>query len=159
MNPLLHNVIYCVLMLLLTVGGNTYATPNTAAALVDVTIYSIEPTKILGIPQLKRHTTIAGVKVIDLSVIPRTESLFSAYANAEMNRQSIAEIKTLTAQLPQQQLRQLANAQLEFFNLRTRHDVTIDDLPLVIFEQGETSYLYEGNDAYRGFLLWQRANK
>ena len=154
-----HASIFCMLIALAIFVGNAGATQETAATPANVRIYNVKPNELIGISRLKQEPSISDVQIIDLSIIPQMEAMFSAHANDKINPKSIAEIKALSAQLPRLQLQRLANAQMAFFDLQTRYDVTIDDLPVVIFEQDKKLYLYKGNDAYQGFLLWQQAKR
>ena len=135
------------------------ASPQNAPATLSVKIYSIEPTELLGVSRLKQVPLISDMQIIDLSIVPQMEAMFSAHVNDTINRQSIDKIKNLSAQLPRLQLQKLADAHTSLFDLRMRYDVAIDDLPIVIFEQDKKVYLYKGNDAYQGFLLWKKSKK
>lgn len=154
-----HAYILCMLAILVIVAGSAGASQGTTSTPVDVRIYSINPDEIFGISQLKQEPSISDVQIIDLSLIPQIEVIFGAYAGNKMNRESIAEMKALGARLPKSQLQRLAKAQMSFFDLQTRYDITLDDLPVVIFEQDKSLYLYNGNDAYRGFVLWQQSKR
>ena len=136
-----------------------HASPQNTPAALSVKIYSIEPTELFGVSRLKQVPLISDVQIIDLSIVPQMEAMFSAHADDMINQQSIDKIKNLSAQLPRQQLQKLADAHTSLFDLRMRYGVAIDDLPIVIFGQDKNFYLYKGNDAYRGFLLWQNSKK
>ncbi len=149
------------LMLCLTAASDAgfVSTQDTTVASAAVRIYTVKPNEILGISQLKQEPSISDVRVIDLSVIPQMEAVFGAHVGSDMNSTSIAELKALVAQLPSSQLQALAKAQMNLFDLQTRYDVEIDDLPVVVFEQNKTLYLYKGNDVYQGFLRWQQSKR
>ncbi len=154
-----HGYILGALMLCATAAGDAGSVQDTISASATVRIYSIKPSEISGISRLKQEPSISDIRVIDLSVIPKMEAVFGAYANNEMNDSSIAEIKALIARLPRIQLQALADAQMNLFDLQTRYDVEIDDLPVVVFEQNKTRSLYKGNDVYQGFLRWQQSKR
>ena len=147
------------LMLCLTAAGGAgfVSTQDTTASSVAVRIYTVKPDEILGISRLKQEPAISDVRVIDLSVIPEMEAVFGAHVGSDMNHTSVAELKALIARLPRLQLQALAEAQMNLFDLQTRYDVEIDDLPMVVFEQNKILYLYKGNDVYQGFLRWQQS--
>ena len=136
-----------------------HASPQNTPAALSVKIYSIEPTELFGVSRLKQVPLISDMQIIDLSIVPQMEAMFSAHVNDTINQQSIEKIKSLSVQLPRLQLQKLADAHTSLFDLRMRYDVAIDDLPIVIFEQDKNFYLYKGNDAYQGFLLWQKSKK
>ena len=150
-----------VLMLCLTTAGDAgfILVQDTTASSAAVRIYSVKPDEILGISQLKQEPEISDVRVIDLSVIPEMEATFGAHAGSDMNSTSVAELRALIARLPRSQLQALAKAQMNLFDLQTRYDVEIDDLPVVVFEQNKTLYLYKGSDVYQGFLRWQQSKR
>ena len=154
---------YILSVLMLCVAATSDASfisvQDTSAASASVRIYTVKPNQISGISRLKQEPSISDVRVIDLSVIPRMEAMFGAHVGSDMNSTSVAELKALIARLPRSQLQTLAEAQMNFFDLQTRYDVEIDDLPVVVFAQNTTLYLYKGNDVYRGFLLWQQSKR
>ena len=154
-----HAYILCVLTIFAVVAGSASASPTAAAAPAKVRVYSIKPSEIFGISQVKQATSISDVQIIDLSIIPQMEAVFGVHAKDQMNQEAIAKIKALSARLARQQLQRLANAQMSLFDLQTRYDVAIDDLPVVIFEQDKTLYLYKGSNVYQGFLLWQQSKR
>ena len=153
--------ILAALMLCLTaIGGAGFvAAQDTIAAPATVRIYTVKPNEILGISQLKQEPSIANVELIDLSIIPQTEAMLGAHVGGDMNSKSIAEIKGMVARLPHSRLQTLANAQMNLFDLQTRYAVEIGDLPVVVFAQNKTLYLYKGKDAYQGFLRWQQSKR
>ena len=149
------------LMLCLTAvgGAGSVAAQDTTVASATVRIYTVKPNEILGILRLKQEPSIANVELIDLSIIPQTEAMFGAHVSGDINSKSIAEIKGMVARLPRSRLQTLANAQMNLFDLQTRYDVGIGDLPVVVFAQNKTLYLYKGKDAYQGFLRWQQSKR
>ena len=153
--------ILAVLMLCLTAasGAGFVLVQDTTASSAAVRIYSVKPNQILGISRLKQEPSISDVRVIDLSVIPQMEAVFGAHVGSDVNSTSVAELKVLAARLPRLQLQALAEAQMNLFDLQTHYDVEIDDLPVVVFEQNKTLYLYKGNDVYQGFLIWQQSKR
>ena len=132
---------------------------DTTASSAAVRIYTVKPNQILGISQLKQELAISDVRVVDLSVISEMEVVFGAHVGSDINSISVAELKALVARLPRSQLQTLAEAQMNLFDLQTRYDVEINDLPVVVFEQNKTLYLYKGNDVYQGFLRWQQSKR
>ena len=143
-----------------TAGGASFVlAQDTTEASVAVHIYTVKPNEISGISQLKLEPSISDVQVIDLSVIPQMEAMFGAQAGSDLNHTSVAELKALVARLPRSQLQALAEAQMNLFDLQTRYDVEIDDLPVVVFEHNRTLYLYKGHDVYQGFLRWQQSKR
>ena len=153
--------ILAALMLCLTAASDAsfVLVQDTRVSSAAVRIYTIKPNEILGISQLKQEPEISDVRVIDLSVIPEMEAVFGAYLGSDINRASVAELKTSIARLPHSQLQALAEAQMNLFDLQTRYDVEIDDLPVVVLGQNKTLYLYKGNDVYQGFLQWQQSKR
>ena len=151
--------VFCTTIAFLLFSDTVYASPNAINAPLSVNIYSVKPTELFGISRLRQEAIISDVQIIDLSIVPRMETMFSAAIHDKTNQPSIAEIKNLSDQLPRSQLQKLANAQMSLFDLRMQYDVTIDDLPIVIFEQSQRFYLYKGNDAYEGFLIWKESKK
>ncbi len=149
------------LMLCLTTAGDAgfILVQDTTASSAAVRIYSVKPDEILGISRLKQEPEISDVRVIDLSMIPEMEAMLGAHVGSDINSTSVAELKALVARLPRSQLQALAKAQMKLFDLQSRYDVEIDDLPVVVFEQNKTLYLYKGNDVYQGFLRWQQSKK
>ena len=151
--------ILSALILCATAAGGAGSAQDTISASATVRIYSVKPNEISGISRLKQEPSISDIRVVDLSVIPELDAMFGAYANNDMNDSSIAEIKASIARLPRTQLQALADAQMNLFDLQTRYDVEIDDLPVVVFEQNKTLSLYKGNDVYQGFLRWQQSKR
>ena len=140
-------------------GAGFVLVQDTTASSVTARIYTVKPSQMLGISQLKQEPSISDVRVIDLSVIPEMEAVLGAHAGSDMNSTSVAELKSLIARLQRSQLQALAEAQMNLFDLQTRYDVEIDDLPVIIFKQNKTLYLYKGNDVYQGFLQWQQLKR
>ena len=153
--------ILAALMLCLTAaaGAGFVSTQDTTASSVAVRIYTVKPSQIFGISRLKQEPSISDVRVIDLSVIPQMEAVFGAHVGSDINRASVDELRALVARLPRSRLQALAEAQMNLFDLQTRYDVEIDDLPMVVFEQSKILYLYKGNDVYQGFLRWQQSKR
>jgi len=97
------------------------------------------------------------------------EAMFSVYADdiakqqdsaqQQATPQSIAELKAYSEKLPRAQLQRLAQAQLEFFEIQTKYGIRLEDLPLIVYRHNDRDYLYKGNDAYHGFLLWQQSKR
>jgi len=143
-------------MLLLNINIAIASDPNSA--LIKVRIYSVAPNKLVGVSQLKKEP-FTDLHIIDLSVIPEMEAIFNAYINDEKQQLSVAEMKTAVEQLADDRLQKLAAAQLHLFDLQTRYDVMIDDLPIAVIEHQKNFYLYKGNDVYAGFLLWQQSKQ
>ena len=147
----------CALIIMFAAGSPIGSAQSIIAESLNVHIYSTEPHKLVGVSRLKQEPLT--VRIIDLAIIPKSEALFNTYINNGMPQQSVAEIKALIEQTPRDQLQKLANAQLSLFDLQTRYDVGIEDLPVTIFATNKSFYLYQGNDVYQGFLLWQQLKK
>ena len=152
--PLANNM--CALIMIFLIGTSIAIAQNTISETVRIHIYSTEPHKLVGLSRLKQ-AAVFDVQIIDLSVISETQAVFNTYISDDMKKLSVAEIKASVERLPRDRLQQLADAQLALFNLQTRYDITLDDLPIVIFASGQSAHIYKGNDVYAGFLLWQQS--
>ena len=159
MKPTKIFYVLCTTIAFLLCADTVHASPNAINAPLIVKIYSVKPTELFGISRLRQEAIISDVQIIDVSIVPRMETMFSAAIHGKTDRPSIAEIKNLSDRLPRTQLQKLADAHISLFDLRMQYDVTIDDLPIVIFEQSRRSYLYKGSDAYEGFLIWKESEK
>lgn len=129
---------------------------------VAIKVYSFNPVQISRLERAQSEPLVSTVEVIDLSVIfeigTELTSLldYSLLLESDLTDDDLGRLKSYSQLIPHSKIKSLAEAQLLLFDLEARYGVRDSQLPVIIFEQKESQYLYFGKDVYEGFLAWLR---